>query len=297
MRTLPPWPETIEPIQEQPFGIKVNPDEQCVTVSADGQLILLRGTFNFTVLSRQGNSWLGHSIGMAHFPGHCPVLAADSQLVVDQKQIYSTDGKPLGGERGGPERRCWCVPALQGGLTLTLNEAYVRKPGTPYAKALLHVGSDPEPLVDLPRRMEGLTGLIDWFFSTCPALDRHVFFAEFGALAVIPKTNDRLELHRFDLNAMLKEAKGDYLFALSQPPDVVAKGVKFSYTAVVKSKAGGLKYTLETPPAGMAVTADGVVTWEVPASFAQPDVEATLLVRDGAGHEVRQPLHLRVTGK
>ena len=50
----------------------------------------------------------------------------------------------------------------------------------------------------------------------------------------------------------------------------------------VKSKAGGLKYSLETPPPGMTVSADGTVTWDVPADFAQPDVEVSLTVRDAS---------------
>src|SRR5205823_876550 len=74
-RTFQPWNDSIGPIANQPFGIEVGPDLPCVSVSADGGLILLRGKFEFTVLSRQGHSWHGHNFGHAHMGGRALAAA------------------------------------------------------------------------------------------------------------------------------------------------------------------------------------------------------------------------------
>src|SRR5207248_2687147 len=77
-KTFKPCPETIEPIQGQPFGIKVDPNVSCVTASADGRMIVLRGTFEFTLLSRRGSSWQGRNVH-----GTSPLPTSDGQFAID----------------------------------------------------------------------------------------------------------------------------------------------------------------------------------------------------------------------
>ncbi|MFL5340599.1 MAG: trypsin-like peptidase domain-containing protein [Gemmataceae bacterium] len=295
--TFKQWPETLEPINDMPFGLKTHGDGPLLTVSADGRLIVLRSVFDFVPLTLENGTYRPHKFHAD--PRTWALPSADGQLLIGNGQAFTAAGEPMGGHRGGHQHAVWCVPALQGGLTLSLNEAYEAAVGqNPYLKAQLHDGASAEPLATFPRKMDTLSQLVDWFFRKPQPFDRHVFFAPgIGALALLSAKNDRIEWHRFDLNVLLTEAKDDYLLVLTQPADVVQKGATFTYVPFVKSKAKGLTYTLDKPPAGMTVAADGTVTWPVPADFAQPAVETALVIRDVTGRELRQPFRVRVAAK
>src|SRR5262245_12736939 len=70
------------------------------------------------------------------------------------------------------------------------------------------------------------------------------------------------------------------------PPPVARKGGEYSYLIVVKSKKGGVKCRLEAGPPGMKVTADGMLTWAVPADAADGERDVIITVSDGSGQEV-----------
>jgi hypothetical protein len=117
--------------------------------------------------------------------------------------------------------------------------------------------------------------------------DKRVLFAPEGKLiAIIPKSNDRLVLHRFDVEEAMDKAGIDYLFVVSRPPSALYKGTQFAYAPQVKSKKGGVKFKLESGPDGMKPTAEGKLTWDVPKDFAEAEVDVILTVGDGSGQEV-----------
>src|SRR5262249_35296425 len=113
-QTVKPNTDPIDPIQGQPVGVKVDPAAACVAISADGRVIVLRGTFDFTVLTRRGTTWQGRN-----FRGTVPVPAADGQTIIDNGQAFSTDGQALGPKRGKHWSTEWDLPTLQPGLTLS----------------------------------------------------------------------------------------------------------------------------------------------------------------------------------
>jgi hypothetical protein len=292
-RTLKPATETIDPIQGQPFGVKVDPAAACVAVSADGRAIVLRGTFEFTVLTRRGATWQGRN-----FRGTVPVPSADGQVIIDNGQAFSTDGQALGPKRGAHWSSVWCIPCLQGGLTLALTETRQGKIDWADFHLALHVGGEAEPLVEFPFTIDGISGLVDWVMGRWPPLERHVFASpELGVLAVLPAKKDRIDFHRFNFDEMLKNSPRDYLFVSSQPLTGVTKGATYRYSVAVKSKKGEVKMQLVSAPPGMNLSADGVLSWVVPADFAAAETDVAMSIRDGSGKEVRHAFSIRVGEK
>jgi hypothetical protein len=105
---------------------------------------------------------------------------------------------------------------------------------------------------------------------------RYILLPDAGVLITIPASNDRLVLYRFDLDDLLTKYGKDYLFVASTPLTVATKGQTYAYQVVAKSKQPEVKYTLAKSPAGMKVTTEGKLTWDVPADFAADDAEVIL---------------------
>jgi hypothetical protein len=96
---------------------------------------------------------------------------------------------------------------------------------------------------------------------------RVVFLPNEKIIATISEGNKEILIRPFDLAAVMDKA-GDYLFVDSFPPTTEAlPGKPFQYQAHAVSKKGKIKYELQTGPTGMTVSADGKVSWTVPADF------------------------------
>jgi hypothetical protein len=114
--------------------------------------------------------------------------------------------------------------------------------------------------------------------------DQRVFFIPAAkAIITVPQGNDQLILYRFDPEAELERSGVDYLVVTSRPPLTAKKGQELVYQLAVKSKKGGVKYKLESGPAGMALDGNGRLTWRVPAGT---EGDVLIGVRDQSGQEV-----------
>jgi predicted Zn finger-like uncharacterized protein len=126
--------------------------------------------------------------------------------------------------------------------------------------------------------------------------DKRIHFVPQANLIVtVPPGNDRLVLHRFDLDAALDKSGIDYLFVTSRPP-AAGPGAKFEYRIKVKSKKGGVKFKLDAGPDGMTVSPGGLVTWSVPAGFSGP-AAVIITVSDKTGQETFHSFTLSVSAK
>ncbi|QEL13462.1 hypothetical protein [Limnoglobus roseus] len=100
--------------------------------------------------------------------------------------------------------------------------------------------------------------------------DRRVHFVpEAKLVAVLPPSRDRIVLHKFDPAGLFEKVDTDYLFVTGRPP-TAAPGKRYAFALGARSKAGGVKYKLDSGPAGLTVSPDGRVSWDVPASFISP---------------------------
>src|SRR5205807_2137990 len=91
------------------------------------------------------------------------------------------------------------------------------------------------------------------------------FSPEAKCLAVLPPGRDKLVLYRVDIGAELAKAGGEYVYFVSKPVGAAKKGKEFAYPIVAKSKSPAA-FKLEGGPAGMTVTAQGLLKWAVPAN-------------------------------
>ncbi|HEV3142889.1 MAG TPA: serine protease [Gemmataceae bacterium] len=270
-----------------------DPAKASLVCSADGRMILARTNTGFAVRGKRPG---GHYSAM-FTRANTPLPSADGEVLIDHGQALNHSGQPLGPNRSKQGAAVWCVPALQGGLSVSLNEIHDENNQT-YLKTMLHQGGEAEPTAVLAQRIESLSGLVNWFTGQTDPFERHVFFApEYGVLAVVPWENNRVEVYRFDLDQLLKESKRDYLFVLSQAPPEAAKGSTYRYTVNVKSKKGDVKLQLESSPNGMKLEGDNALVWDVPANFAEPEANVVLSIRDASGQTIRQPFCIRVTEK
>lgn len=232
--------------------------------------------------------------------GHV-VPGPDGKFVYTARGTFTTQLKRLGeaGRGGGP----YCLPAHHGNFYLVLDSGerrFDRKdfaggpaPGEPRQRVMVHLAGDGRPLVtlddiELPR---GTDPGDREDFST----DRRVHFIPAAKLIVtVPETNDRLVLHRFDLDEALEKSGVDYLFVASQPPAFARKGAALAYQVQVRSKRGGAQCRLESGPPGMSVSPAGALRWDVPADFAGGEVDVLVGVGDRSGQEVFHTFTLEV---
>ena len=114
--------------------------------------------------------------------------------------------------------------------------------------------------------------------------DRVFLVPDAKAIAVLHGTADKVTIHKLDVEAALDKAGIDFLFVTGRPGGAVC-GEMFSYKPDVKSRKGGVKVKLDAGPEGMKVTADGTVTWAVPANFAETAVSVSLTISDSSGQE------------
>jgi WD40 repeat protein len=229
-----------------------------------------------------GRTWDAYDAGANGYllPG------PDGRTLYSAGRLFTAEGKPLGEQAGGHGQMVWYLPAEQGPFYFSLNQ--VKKEGRPGHDTLrlsVHLPGDRRPLASLPF-LDALDTLTDWNRGV-PPFERHVFLIpDAKLLVVLPNGDDRLVLHRFDLDELLAKADTDYLFVQSQPVTVAARGQPYVYPLVVRSKKGGVTIKVDGGPKGMKVTAEGKLTWDVPRDNALAEVDVILTVGDASGQEV-----------
>jgi hypothetical protein len=115
---------------------------------------------------------------------------------------------------------------------------------------------------------------------------RILFLPEAKLIITIPARNDKMVLHRFDVEEALEKSGIDYLYVTSQAPLTAKKGDTYSYQLAVKSKKGGLKYKVESGPKGMTISDAGRITWSVPPDPEEKESSVIVSIRDATGQEV-----------
>ncbi len=237
-----------------------------------------------TVLFRGG--WAkGHAIGdsAAH------VVPGSDGTVFTGGGLYTADLKRLDKPRaGGPSG--FFLPAAEGHLYLSFSMGDGRPPQFP--------GSWPgdEAKLVAEVRMPGDDRALHTFRDLGPFAsdswtkndftnDKRIHFAPAARLLVtIPGGNDKLVLHKFDLEAQLAASGVDHLYVASRPP-AAAPGRGYEYQMAVKSQKGGVKYRLDAGPPALTVSDAGKVTWAVPADLKAPQ-PVIIAVSDASGQEV-----------
>jgi hypothetical protein len=149
----------------------------------------------------------------------------------------------------------------------------------------VHLGGDARPLLTL-NDLEMPDNWNQWARERFGYDRRVMFIPDAKVLITIPTTADRLVLHKLDVDKALEKSEVDYLFVTSSPPTEVRKGATYTYPLAVKSRKGGVKYSLASGPTGMTVSKEGVVKWTAPKDFAEAEVNVIISITDRTEQEV-----------
>jgi hypothetical protein len=121
-------------------------------------------------------------------------------------------------------------------------------------------------------------------FSLARVADQLFLIPRAKVLVVFRPRDLTIELVPIDLEAEMAKSGVEVPWVTSVPPPTFKGGAEVRYPLKVVSRAGGVMYSLDDPPAGMAVSADGVLTWKPPAD-TPAEVRVTVRVRDAKGGE------------
>ncbi len=105
-------------------------------------------------------------------------------------------------------------------------------------------------------------------------------------IVTLRNDNRKIHLTRFDLLDLYKQSGTDYLWIVSSPPLRVRPGASLDYQIKVKSSSGGVVYELSRGPAGMKVSPNGRLTWDVPQGLAEDKVRVLVWIKDNSGKGV-----------
>jgi hypothetical protein len=236
--------------------------------------------------------------GLGGDPAGSTVPGPEGRYVYTARGLYTSEGKPVGKMGGYGDGSRFCLPAAEGeAFYLNLDV-----PGFPHGddkqtgRVYLHLAGDDRPVAELTG-VETPPGLNTWGREPFGVDRRYHLVPSAKLLVYLPPTNDRLELHRVDVEALLSRSPRDYLVVLSRPPAEAVPGQVYAYTPAVKSKKGGVRVKLESGPDGMRVTPDGRLTWAVPADYAEKETHVILGVSDASGQETFHTFKLLLTGR
>jgi hypothetical protein len=219
------------------------------------------------------------------------VPSPDGRLVYTGMGLHTAEGKILG---AGRQNR-YCLPAHHGDYYLATRVLDAQAPPDRDRKEplSLYLLGEPRPLGVLPdaeltqemrRAGPGLTA--EKRFHLLP--DARLF-------VVLPPSNDRLVLHRFDPEEALAKSGLDYLLVTSRPPASVKRGETFAYQLRLRCKAKGVRYRVEFGPPGLEAARGGRVTWAVPTDFKVGEQAVVLGIRSDSGRECYQVFKINVT--
>jgi hypothetical protein len=229
--------------------------------------------------------------------------ADGSAIFTGSGAVYTADLKPM--MNPDPQRLTRYVPAYHPSYYLEIRYgagsrvSSPRGPAFPSPEVGLYTISDRRLLLTLPPLEEMTSVQANPGYYAPPSTTftiekRYLFIPAAGVLVTIPETNDQIVVRKLDIIEAMEKAGIDYLFVDSSPRRAVAKGEDYEYRLAVRSKKGGVKYTLESGPTGMRISDDGVLTWRAPSDGSQSRVSVIISVKDSSGQEIYHSFNIDV---
>jgi hypothetical protein len=183
----------------------------------------------------------------------------------------------------------YCLPATQGNFFLSLKPAE----GSFSGGLSVYLLGEQRPVARLDELGHGLR-FDGWDREEYGPWRRIFLIPQANLLVVLPAGNDRVVLHRFDIDQALEKSGIEYLLVTSQPPSTARRGSVYTYQVAVKSRHGSVKFRLDSGPRGLEVSPTGLVRWPVLAEGKETETEVILTVSDSAGQEVFHTFTIRV---
>ncbi len=167
--------------------------------------------------------------------------------------------------------------------------------GSPYSRGgvekkwhlSIHTAGQPDPLYTLPDELEEMKkeGSTKKNREDPFTLEkRYHFLPELKLLITIPPTNDQLILRRVDLVEALKNSDRTYIVVTSPKPRSATSGSSFKHQ-LTHLASEDVAYEIAFAPPNMSISADGMLTWDVPKGDRGKIHRVVLLARLPGGLE------------
>jgi hypothetical protein len=225
-------------------------------------------------LIQKDNQWLSH---YEHDSAGALIPGASGQFIYTSQGVYTPKWVNINPTKGT------YIPALNSRFFLHIDQpaTLAQKKADKETRITLHFEGEDRVLANVPG-LDLPPNLYQAIVNDLPN-DKRVFFIP-DAKLIITITNDaQMGLHHFDVDHALATSGKKYLLVVSNPPSFVSRGTLYSYQLVVKSKNGGVTYSLAGAPPGMTISPTGLVTWQVPKNFALGQRNGLVLIRDKDG--------------
>jgi hypothetical protein len=222
----------------------------------------------------------------------------DGTYLFGYQNIYDSDLHLVGGDRF---RGTLLVPALHPAYFIAIpmpDRFQLRNRNASYNPAIYTVADrtkllDLDPLTELqPESRSSGMG----YGEDLSMHERMFFVPQHGRLVTLAHSRDRLVSRGFDIIAALNRVGIDYLFVDSVPPLIAKPGGAYRYRLQVKSKTGGVKFTLDSGPEGMTLSKDGLIRWDVPADIEAGQHGVIITVEDASGQTLLHSFTIRTEG-
>jgi hypothetical protein len=105
-------------------------------------------------------------------------------------------------------------------------------------------------------------------------------------MVIVDDNRTLLHILPLDLVKALNAKGIDYLFVESLPITTALAGKPYKYPVKVMSKAGNLKFTLNSGPKKMTISPDGVLSWNVPNHFDEKKIGIIVTVEDDSKQSI-----------
>ncbi|HSI34220.1 MAG TPA: putative Ig domain-containing protein [Tepidisphaeraceae bacterium] len=266
-------------------------------VSADGQTVVIWdphiGPTPFTIARvRNGAvtpvvSTEGFSMGNRRF-----TPTADGSLVLYETTVYTAGAKPLNTTLKGYEN---FVPTSDPRFLIAVNETEGKRSDLAICTAV-----DRRVLAEL-KAVSNVGGTDGYDRGRCGIVHdmpgagepRVVYRPDAKLIALIPVTNDRIELITVGLGAA--GAAPGALAVVSLPPSEIGVGETLSYQVQVVPEGAKVQYKVDAGPPGLTVSPAGLVKWKVAQRPVGGTASVILSVRDAGGQDVPHAFEVTVT--
>ncbi len=239
----------------QTWHFRANPSG---TLFAAWQTSVSQRLFACAISNGEVNSHSGDDTGIS--------LPTDEQLIVGGGGFFNARG-----ELTSTDPNAWSrhrIPAQTGRFYLlcpdTDRNRAIEEGRDPKGPVHLYLLGQDKVVCAIPKLIFPIVS--DQWTSSDFNQDRRILFVpEAKLIAVLPMTNDRLILYRFDpLEAIENATKSDFI-AVANRPRIAVPGQIYRHPLDVKATTPGqLKFERLSGPAGLSVTTDGRIVWEVP---------------------------------
>ena len=123
---------------------------------------------------------------------------------------------------------------------------------------------------------------------------RIYYLPDLQRLVTVPGSNNTVEIHELDLPKILRSLEVPYLKVVSKPEPTATVGKTYQYQLQAYTNENKVSYKLESAPAGMQLSSDGLIEWPVKTRPIGGQVAVIVGIRGEQGTEVLHSFNVSV---